>query len=171
MLVCRVRKATTSSNNVQLLRAGFKFNILQTDTTAATTPSTDLGAAIGTAIAATDVNIGQPVRINSAGQLMVCDAANVSHADTCTGIAVSGGAAGTEITYIISGIASAGRSDLVPGTPVYVGVAGTLANITSDSGVETFFNNHAMFLQRVGTAVSTNLVQVNVSPAVIKDEA
>lgn len=171
MLVCRVRKTTVSSSNVQLLRAGFKFSVAQANTAVATTPSGDIGAAVGTAIAATSILIGQPVFINQAGQLAVCNAGNVAHADTCVGIAISGGAAGTEVTYIISGIASSGRNDLIPGTPIYIGMNGTLANITTDSGVETFFDNNAMFLQRVGTAVSKNLMQVNIAPAVIKDEA
>ena len=46
MLVCRVRKTTVSSSNVQLLRAGFKFSVAQANTAVATTPSGDIGACL-----------------------------------------------------------------------------------------------------------------------------
>lgn len=167
MLVARVRPASNPpASNIQLLRVGFKLDIAHSNTTAATTPSGDTGVISGELIAAQSIAAGQAVFINTNGQLAVCSASNSNHAGLCVGIALNGGSAGSTITYIISGITSGGYG-MTPGSPVYIGADGTLVSLMTESDIEAFYNS-AAFLQRVGTAVTSNLVQVNIEPAVTK---
>ena len=121
--------------------------------------------------AAGQIEIGTAVYIDASGRLNVCAANDDKLAGLCVGIAMtSSTAAGTPVTYVISGVTrAASAEDLIPGKPVYIAPDGTLKSLVSEADVETFYGS-AMFLQRVGTAVSENMVQVSIEPAVLKGE-
>ena len=168
MLVARVRTQGTASANYKLLRVGFKLAVAESNSSSAITPDPEaIGMVTGTLPAAQAISAGQAVYINADGKLAVCVANNQGLAGACVGIAMNGGSTGTEITYVISGILSGG-SGFVPGTPVYINTDGSLINLTSDAALETFLAGTAMYIQRVGTAVTTNLVQVAIEPAITK---
>ena len=174
MLVARVRPTNNPpTNNIQLLRVGFKLNVAQAPSASATEPSGSDGMVIQVLPAAGAISAGQPVYINASGQLAVCHATDLAHAGLCVGIALNASsAAGTEVTYVISGVtlaALASGTNLIPGTPVYIDTDGTLISLTSQAEVDAFYER-AVFLQRVGTAVSNNLVQVHIEPAILKGE-
>lgn len=168
MLVARVRSIGNPSNLIQLLRVGFKLSVAESETPITPTPvPEEIGMVTGTLPADEAINVGQAVYINANGNLNVCKANNEAMAGTCVGIAMNGGGVGTPITYVMSGILSGG-SGFVPGTPVYIDVDGSLINLTSDAQLTTFLAGTAMFIQRVGTAVTANLVQVGIEPAITK---
>ena len=60
-------------------------------------------------------------------------------------------------------------SELTPGKPVYINTDGTLINLSTDAEVETFYESNE-FLHRIGTAVTSNLVQVHIESAITKGE-
>ena len=170
MLVARVRPASTPSRDIQLLRVGFKLNIAETSSTTATEPTDNGGMVTGELVAAEAIAAGQAVYINASGQLAVCRANNAANAGLCVGVAFNGGSVGTAITYVISGVtqASAGAT-LTPGKPVYINTDGTLINLSTSAEVETFYESNE-FLHRIGTAVTSNLVQVHIESAITKGE-
>lgn len=173
MLVARVRpSANPPSSNIQLLRVGFKLTIAQTSSAVATTPTDNEGMVTAELTAAEAILAGQAVYINASGNLAVCRADTLSNAGRCVGIAFNSGSAGTAITYIISGIATAALASgttLITGAPVYIAADGTLVGLATETDVSGFYE-HAQFLQRVGTAVTSNLVQVHIDPAVTRGE-
>lgn len=172
MLVARIRPAaTTPSNNIQLLRIGFKLDIYSAPSESATESPEASGMITQELPAAGQIEIGTAVYIDASGRLDVCAANDDKLAGLCVGIAMtSSTAAGTPVTYVISGVTrAASAEDLIPGKPVYIAPDGTLKSLVSEADVETFYGS-AMFLQRVGTAVSENMVQVSIEPAVLKGE-
>ena len=159
---------STPSRDIQLLRVGFKLNIAETSSATATEPTDNGGMVTGELVAAEAIQAGQAVYINASGQLAVCRANNAANAGLCVGVAFNGGSVGTAITYVISGVTQAG-SELTPGKPVYINTDGTLINLSTDAEVETFYESNE-FLHRVGTAVTSNLVQVHIESAITKGE-
>lgn len=105
--------------------------------------------------------------INASGRLAVSSAGDLSTAGLCVGVAFNGGGAGTDITYVISGVTTVPANNLIPGSPVYINTDGSLICLRTENDVETFYNT-AEFLQRIGTAVTTNLVQVHIESAITK---
>ena len=114
------------------------------------------------------ISAGDAVRVDSNGHLVKCCANDSSAAGTCVGLALNAATAGATVNYIQSGIADSGRLDLTPGIPVYINADGSLIQIATDAEVTTFFSGAAVFLQKVGIAVTNNLVQVGIEPAVLK---
>ena len=170
MLVARVRPASTPSRDIQLLRVGFKLNIAETSSTTATEPTDNGSMVTGELVAAEAIAAGQAVYINASGQLAVCRANNAANAGLCVGVAFNGGSVGTAITYVISGVTQApAGATLTPGKPVYINTDGTLINLSTDAEVETFYESNE-FLHRIGTAVTSNLVQVHIESAITKGE-
>lgn len=171
MLVARIAIPSAPSDNVELLRVGFKLDVAASNESSAVTPDPGgSGMVIGELQAGESIAAGNAVYINTNGKLGVCRANAQNTAGTCVGIAMNGGNAGATITYVVSGITSVGTDSitLIPGTPVYIGTDGYVKNITSDAGVDDFFAGTALYLQRVGTAVTSNLVQVSIEPAILK---
>lgn len=170
MLVARVTIPSIQEDNVELLRVGFRLEVDSTATSALTRGPGGSGVITGEMQAGERIEAGQAVYVNSSGRLGVCRANAQNLAGACVGIATNGSSAGGNVTYVISGITSVGRTGaaLIPGTPVYIGTDGFIKNITSDAGVTTFLEGTALYLQRVGTAVTANLLQVAIEPAVIK---
>jgi hypothetical protein len=171
MLVARVRpNVNPPANNIQLLRVGFKLDIAQAPSNP-TTPTESNGMITQELPAAGIIKAGQPVFINSAGLLTVCMANQLPHAGRCVGIALTpSSGAGTAVTYVISGVTKASLAEgasLIPGTPVYIDTDGNLISMTSQAEIDTFYER-AVFLQRVGTAVSNNHVQVQIESAILK---
>jgi len=167
MLVARIRPPSTPTNNIQLLRLGFKLAIASAPTVSATEPTDNGGMVTAILQAAEGINAGQPVYINSSGLLAVCEADDLSCAGLCVGVAFSSGGVGSDITYVISGVTTVPANNLIPGSPVYINTDGSLICLSTESDVETFYNG-AEFLQRVGTAVTSNLVQVHIESAITK---
>ena len=175
MLVARIRPSglpeTVPSSNIQLLRLGFKLDIYSAPSASAVTPTESSDMITQELPAAGAIAVGQPVYVNASGMLDVCDATNMATAGLCVGIALTSSSAyGSSVTYVISGVTRADvTADLIPGTPVYIAANGHLVGLASEADVEDFYTV-AGFLQRVGTAVSNNMVQVQIEPAVLRGE-
>lgn len=168
MLVARVRVPSAPANDVCLLRVGFKLAVVDAETSGTEFHIEEGSMIYSTIQAGGPINVGDAVRIDSNGHLTKCCANSSSAAGTCVGIALNTATAGAMVNYIQSGIADSGRLDLTPGTPVYINTDGSLIQIATDAEATTFLNGSAVFLQKVGIAVTTNLVQVGIEPAVLK---
>ena len=172
MLVARVRPHSTPSSNIQLLRVGFKLGLATAPDTVTSTPEGSDGMVIRACTASVPIAAGQPVYINADGQLAICSANNQATAGLCVGIALTDGSSvGATVTYVISGVVATASSNvaLIPGAPVYISTDGKLVSLLTEESVNTFYEN-AAYLQRVGTAVSTDQVQVHVESAILKGE-
>lgn len=157
--------ATNATNQIQLLRAGFKLKVNAGATD--TTTTDEMGTAITqTMTVATGETIlaGDAVMISN-GLLLKCTNYKNSLADNtnkCVGVAMTNATEGQQLTYMITGTMTLAISNAEPGDSLYIQPSGTLAAVAD---VDTFMAS-ARYLQKVGTMLTGNKIQVNVESAV-----
>ena len=80
----------------------------------------------------------------------------------CVGIAMETAHENESLTYMITGTMTAVVANAQPGQSLYINTDGTLTAV-SDT---TAFLTNARYLQKVGTMLTGNKIQVNIEPAV-----
>lgn len=156
----------TASSQVSIMRTGFRLIVdaertaQQVGTTAE--DSTSITQTMTVAPAQT-VTAGDAVMIMNS-KLVVCTNYKNGLADNtnkCVGIALSSALEGQQVTYMITGTMTlpvAGE----PGASLYIKPNGTIGTVAD---TDTFLTT-ARFLQKVGTILTGNKIQVNIEPAV-----
>ena len=179
MLVAKV-SASNPTNQIQLLRAGFKLDVIGVSGSAYTV---DTSMAIRqTMTAGTALNAGDCVYVNN-NQLFKCrNSITESGTDTtnrCVGIVEVGGSQGDQVTYVMAGPMVLSNAPGSSGDALYIGKDGhvrilddedilTFLSTTAPSGAteEELKNYQARYLQKVGTVLATGVIQVSVESAV-----
>lgn len=161
-LVAVVRLATTNSADIRMMRAGFKVNIKEAsnvqDTTSGQLERTM--AVTGTHIAGYSVSKYDLVFIRD-GKLQKCMSADAASGNLCIGVAIMNATVDDDTDYIITGILQDPAFNLIPGSPVYVGLDGRMTQ--TDPSV----SNSAMYVQKIGMALTSAAIQINIEPAVM----
>lgn len=157
----------TTGSQISLLRTGFKLtvNAEGTAATMGTTETMDSGITQTLAVAPTQtIYAGDAVMVIN-GQLVICTNQKNGVADNtnkCVGIAMSNATAGQDLTYMITGTMTLAVSDGEPGDSLYINEYGKLEAV---SDVDAFMSR-VRFLQKVGTILTGNKIQVNIESAV-----
>ena len=157
----------TTGSQISLLRTGFKLtvNAEETSATMGTTETMDSGITQTLAVAPTQtIYAGDAVMVIN-GQLVICTNQKNGIADNtnkCVGIAMSNATAGQDLTYMITGTMTLAVSDGEPGDSLYINEYGKLEAV---SDVDAFMSR-VRFLQKVGTILTGNKIQVNIESAV-----
>lgn len=120
---------------------------------------TDTGNFTLPGVAADTIFLSSAVGTNSLGQFILVSASDPSDSGACVGISEMSALPGQSMRVITSGFFDKSSLTLVRGAAVYVGVSGVL---TQD--VPTF--PASKFSQRVGTAVSSTKILVDIEPAI-----
>lgn len=158
LLVARIHRAAASSD-FKLIRLGFRLRI--DDSGAADnldSPAVSTGM-YGTGVAGTSISANTAIMIGPQGTLVPCASSVASNADMCLGIAINGGPAGSDITYMYLGVLS-GLSGIGAGAPVYIGESGNLATSRTPG---------MAFIQRIGIGLSSDQLQVSLGTAIIQE--
>lgn len=168
-LIASVSVDLSESNvQVQLLRAGFKFGAIT-----ANIPITEdeMPSITQFLTAGEHIEAGTAVMIyNDAGtsRLVACTNVNGSYNNTankCVGVAMHDAEYRDTLQYLITGTMTyTPETDLplTPGQSLYIGTDGKLVPVANT----TTFLTQANYLQKVGTLLETNKIQVNIEPAV-----
>ena len=164
LLVASVELDATSSNaQIQLLRTGFKLNTIATSTPI--TDDEDMTAITQQFVVGdTAISAGTAVMIMN-GALVPCVNIVGGIADTtnkCVGVAMADAVAGSMLTYMITGTMTYVVNGGIPGQSLYIGTDGKLTTVAD---VDTFLTT-ARYLQKVGTVLTGNKIQVNIESAV-----
>jgi len=162
LLVATVALPVAMNEAVQLLRTGFKLSVINNNID----PGEDTSNSITQTMVVGDdvINAGQAVMIYD-GKLIVCKNIHNSLLDTtnmCVGIAMETAHENESLTYMITGTMTAVVANAQPGQSLYINTDGTLTAV-SDT---TAFLTNARYLQKVGTMLTGNKIQVNIESAV-----
>lgn len=163
MLIATVELDSTGSNaQIQLLRTGFKLTTIAANTPIASDDMNSITQQF--VVGDTAIEAGTAVMILN-GTLVPCVNVEGGLNDTtnkCVGVAVEGAGAGAMLTYMITGTMTYIVNGAVPGQSLYIGTDGKLTTV---SDVDTFLVS-ARYLQKVGTVLTGNKIQVNIESAV-----
>ena len=167
MLVAIV--SSTVSTQAQFLRTGFKLDVINANANMAQYDNASITQTMQKG--STPISVGQAVMVtsyNNSPCLVPCTnerGALGNNANRCVGVAITGSTstqAGDNITYMITGTMTHTISGATAGQSLFIGVDGMLTPV-ADS---TTFLTTAQFLQKVGTVLSGNKIQVNIESAI-----
>ena len=161
-LVASVSINTAQGEQIQLLRTGFKLNVINQNTPILMYDGNSITQQLQ--VGDNDINAGDAVYILG-GKLVKCTNLKGSIEDTankCVGIATADASAGEMLTYIITGTMTLSNVNGAPGQSLYINTDGTLTPVTD---VNAFLTT-ASYLQKVGTVLTGNKIQVNIESAV-----
>ena len=157
-----------SNAQVQLLRTGFKLSALANNLPIV---EDDMPSITQQMTAGEDIETGTAVMVqNDAGTPKLVACANVrgslnNTTNMCVGVAMHDAARGETLQYMITGTmiyTPEVQTPIAPGQSLYIGTDGKLVPV---SDTETFLTQ-ARYLQKVGTLLTTNKIQVNIEAAV-----
>ena len=164
MLYARLEILGAPNTDVKLLRLGFKLEVVSA-TTASTHVSsiTNITAMINNAVAGASIKKYSCVTMSNA-KLVTCSNTVEAYSNECIGVALAAASADTNCSYVYSGTITDSNFNFIAGNAIYIGLNGTLTqeNPANDS--------NALFIQRVGTAISATTIQINIEPGVIKSK-
>jgi hypothetical protein len=158
-----------SNAQIQLLRTGFKLRAINSSTPIST--EEDLESVTQTLPAAESITAGTAVRVvNVNGTSMLRPCNNVRGAsgavpNVCVGIAMHDAPAGENLRYMITGTmiyVPTSPTVFTTGSSLYIGTNGKVTQVANS----TVFLASAEYLQKVGTVLSGNKIQVNIESAV-----
>ena len=157
----------TSSNQIQLLRTGFKLTVNAEETAQTRGIEVEDSPAIKQTLT---VATGETIQAGDAlmianGYLVRCLNYKDGLADNtnrCVGIALANATEGQSLTYMITGTMDLTVANASPGDSLYINEYGKL---TAVPDVDAFMTR-VRFLQKVGTALTGNKVQINIESAV-----
>ena len=159
LVVARLHRAAANSD-FKLLRIGFRLRITgATGASESTQHASGASGMYGTGTAGAAISTGMAIMMGAQGTLVPCTSNVAANADMCLGIAVNGGATGSAITYMYTGIFT-GISSIGTGIPAYIGETGALT-ATRTEGMK--------FIQRVGIGLPAGQLQVALGTAVIQE--
>jgi len=151
------------SADVSLMRVGFRLvDVNAAPADVYTENVKKMNMLVGYATSGEALGAGVPVMINSNGALVACSSAYAANVSTCIGITKEAYSAGVQVEYVISGAIEIPNSSYDTGSKVYISSSGDL---TTNNPAE---DASAMFIQSVGVALSSSLVQVNIGQGVLK---
>ena len=176
LLVAKL-SATSPTNQIQLLRAGFKLVA-----EAAATPATNADTAMSirqTMRAGTKLNAGDCVYVSN-NQLFLCrndrNESGTRTTNRCVGIVEVGGNANDLVTYVMSGPMLLSDTPGASGDSLYVSKTGHVRTLTEEEMATYLLTTapdgtpaadcQAWYLQKVGTVLASGVIQVNIESAV-----
>lgn len=150
------------STDVRLLRVGFRCEPVETNTTADKERVVQLQQVVYAAKAGAGMAAYTCVMATSTG-LMPCKASIAENCGKCVGITLSACTAGAMVDYISQGVIQSTSFNMSAGSSVYVAADGGLTQLDplNTSGYK--------FVQRVGTALGSALVQVAIETGTLKE--
>lgn len=175
LLVAKV-SADNPSEQIMLLREGFKLSVDTTATVTAGDTAVDTSKSIRQQMTAGEaLNAGDAVYVQNS-KLFKCYN-SIGGNDTtnlCVGIVEVGAAANALATYVVTGAMLCSDAPGQSGDSLYIGKNGHIRIITGDGEdtVDNFLDSHnveygqARYLQKVGTVLATGVIQVNVESAI-----
>ena len=162
MLYARMEIENPPANDIKLLRVGFRMEIADASAIKPDhTNITDIKALTNTDIAAVAMPKYTCV-VRAADGLRPCRSTEARYSNECLGVLYEDAAAGQECTYMICGALKDSTFNFVAGAAVYIGVSGELTQQDPSA------NPSAAFIQRVGTALDSGSLQINIEQGVIK---
>lgn len=162
MLFASVAIQSAPSSDIRLMRAGFKFDIVKSESgDEEEAPPVDTTNAItGTLTSGYTASKYDLVYVVD-GRLALCRSNNVASANSCVGMALANASTGDSLEYIITGIVQDPSFSFTPGHPVYVGLDGKLT--------QADLSQTAAYVQKVGMALTAVAVQIRLETAVITE--
>lgn len=158
-LIAVVRIQSAPSSDIRMMRAGFKLSVVDVQSTTDEDLQLERTMAVtGSQIAGYSVSKYDIVYV-SGGRLQKCMSSDINSGNLCIGVALAGASVDDDVEYIITGIIQDPAFNFAPGEPVYVGVDGRMTQ--SDPSLT------AAYVQKIGTALTSAAVQINIEPAVI----
>lgn len=154
---------TNSANQVQLLRTGFRLSVAEASDITDTSDIMNGITQTMTVATGETIHVGDAVMISN-GLLLKCTNYKTSLADNtnkCVGIAMDDATEGQQLTYMITGTMTFAVT-AEPGQSLYIQPNGTIGAVAD---VDDFMTT-ARYLQKVGTALTGNKIQVNIESAV-----
>lgn len=169
LAVAVLSTAEVPSTDVRLLRLGFRLvpeTAVEEEDTSQQIPETTKAITM-TGRAGSTLFKYQAVKVNSEGALMPCKASSTSDSGECVGIALDAASKDDDVEYMLLGIVQDTNFNAslsftpTPGAPVYIGADGKLSvnKPTTEGGYA--------FSQRVGTALTAQVIQVNIGTSVL----
>lgn len=162
-LIARVSNVTSSSA-INLFRTGFKLSLVKASAPRDTTnraPIEATTAIVNTMESGYSASIYDLLYVNN-GKLYKCSSDVLASGNMCIGIALSSCTTGEYLDYMITGIIQDPSFNFIPGSAVYVGLNGKLTQSTGSATMK--------YIQKVGMALTSSVVQVNIDPAIIIGE-
>ena len=166
LLVASISVTTAPEDQIQLLRTGFKLSTINSNVPTRGIVVEDSAITQTMQVGDEDIKAGDAVMILN-GLLTTCVNTPNGLNDTtnkCVGIATTDAAAGEMLTYVITGTMTLVTGAL-PGKSLYVDRDGSLTTVDD---VNTFMPT-VRYLQKVGTVLTGNKIQVNIESAVRGD--
>ena len=157
----------TTSSQIQILRTGFRLavNVEETATRRGPVVNNDSGITQTLEVAPTQtIYAGDAVMIVN-GRLAICTNYKngiANNTNKCVGIATSNATEGQALTYMITGTMTLAVTNGEPGDSLYINQYGKLQAVRD---VDKFMAE-VRFLQKVGTILTGNKIQVNIESAV-----
>ena len=166
LLVASVSVSTAPSNQIQLLRTGFKLSTINSNVPTRGVVVADNAITQTMQVGDEAISAGDAVMILN-GLLTKCVNTPNGLNDTtnkCVGIATTDAASGEMLTYVQTGTMTLVTGAL-PGKSLYIDRDGSLTTVDD---VNTFMPT-VRYLQKVGTVLTGNKIQVNIESAVRGD--
>lgn len=166
LLVASISVTAAPENQIQLLRTGFKLSTINSNVPSGDNVVEDSAITQTMQVGDEDIKAGDAVMILN-GLLTTCVNTPNGLNDTtnkCVGVATTDAAAGEMLTYVITGTMTLVTGAL-PGKSLYVDRDGSLTTVDD---VNTFMPT-VRYLQKVGTVLTGNKIQVNIESAVRGD--
>lgn len=162
MLYVSIKIQSTPNVDVKMLRAGVRFELVAAETEA--TPQGGTIVAMQAVVnemakGSSTIPVYSAVRASN-GALELCTSSTAAHCDKCIGITITDNAA--TIKFVSAGVIEKPDWNLTPGEAVYVGTDGSITQ-TDPDGVEG-----ALYIQRIGTALSSTRLLVNIRSGIMK---
>jgi hypothetical protein len=159
-LVAVVTIKNAPSTDIRMMRAGFKLGIVETRSVEQDPPAQveRTMAVTGNQVAGYSVSKYDILYVLD-GKLQKCMSSDESSGNLCIGISLANAMVGEDAEFIITGIIQDPVFNFIPGLPVYVGLNGRM---TQTDPVAS-----AKYVQKIGMALTSAAVQINIEPAVM----
>ena len=174
LLVAKVSATTGDTQQLQLLRAGFKLLVDGAAVSDQGETVVDTSRSIRQTITAGEaLDAGDAVYVKN-GYLFKCVNSITNGTDTtnlCIGIVETGATVNNQATYVSQGSMLLTNAPGTSGSLLYIGRDGHVVALTA-SEAEAFIdpndevNGKARYLQKVGTVLASNIIQINIEPAI-----
>lgn len=162
LLSATVGITTSPSTDIKLLRIGFRLDVISAATVTTTTDLTkQIQQVVQTGVAKSSIVAYSCLKAVSGG-VDVCQASKAADCNQCIGVALTSANIGENVSYIMQGVVQGADFGFTAGRAVYVGAGGNLTQTGPGSDPDS------KFIQRIGTALSSGVVQVNIETATLK---
>ena len=158
-----VQISSPPATDIKMLRIGFKLdNISAVEVNPTASYVQQMQQVVQTSVAVEAIEAFTCIKSVSGG-VSVCKASSVEDCNQCIGIALTSANIEGSISYIVQGAMQSASFRFTAGSPIYIGPDGTLTQAGPGG------NEASRYIQRVGTALSSSVVQVNIETATLKE--